>query len=127
MRFLGIDYGSKRIGISISNEEGTIAFPHVSIVNNDKAIDKIGDVVKEKDVAVIVMGDTRAFSGAENSVTREAESFARTLSERVGITVEKTWEAWSSREAGRFAPDDVKDDSAAAAIILQRYLEMKKS
>ena len=136
MRYLGIDYGSKRIGTAVSNDEGTIAFPRASIANDEHVLARISDMVKENKIDRLVMGDTRAFSGLENPVTSEADSFAHSLQEYLGIEVKKTWEAWSSREAGRFAPararraggpKDKKSDSATAAIILQRFLDMRKS
>ncbi len=127
MKYLGIDYGSKRIGVAVSDEKGSIAFPRVAVQNDGGALERIADIAKAEGVTNLVIGDTRAFSGAENRITPEAESFARELAALTGIEVEASWEAWSSREASRFAPKDVKNDSAAAAIILQRFLDMRKS
>lgn len=125
MKYLGIDYGVNNIGLAVSNEEGTIAFPRVTMVNKRGILSRIATLVKEEGVDAIVIGNTRAFSGAENPVTAESELFAHELSEKTGLEVLSASEAWSSREATRFAPKGVKSDAAEAAVILQRFLEMR--
>ena len=125
MKYLGIDYGVKNLGLAVSNEDGTIAFPRVAMANDEDIISRIATMVKEEGVDGIVIGDTRAFSGAENPVTAESELFAHELSERTGLEVLSASEAWSSRESTRFAPKGVKSNAAEAAVILQRFIEMR--
>lgn len=125
MKYLCVDYGTQHIGTAVSNDEGTIAFPRAVIANNEQSISRIITTVKEEGIGAIVIGDTRTFSGAENSITPAAESFAQELSARSGVPVELAQEAWSSQEAARFAPAGVKNDAAEAAVILQRFLEMR--
>lgn len=55
-KFLGIDWGSKKIGLSISNIDKTIAFPFASIANDDKVIEKIRNIVTEHCVTDIFIG-----------------------------------------------------------------------
>ena len=45
MRYLGIDYGSKRIGLSISDEEGRMAFPHSVVENDSHALENISNII----------------------------------------------------------------------------------
>jgi putative Holliday junction resolvase len=126
MKYLGIDYGAKRVGIAVSDEAGTIAFPRDTLANDSSLIERLARLVVDEKVTTIVVGDTRAFSGFENSVTKAAESFIVRLAEKTGIPVLPAFEAGSSIEASRYSEDDsVHDDSSAAAIILQRYIEMK--
>lgn len=125
MRYLGIDFGAKRIGIAISDEAGGFAFPKETILNDKTALEKIGAMIVEGKIGAIVIGDARAASGAENPVTFAADRFAEALTEKIGIPMHRAWEAWSSVEAGRFAPDGKHDDAAAAAIILQRFLDSR--
>ncbi|HCM43392.1 TPA: hypothetical protein DIS55_00345 [Candidatus Kaiserbacteria bacterium] len=125
MKYLGIDYGVKNLGLAISNEEGTIAFPRVTMANDRNILSRIATLAKEEGIDAIVIGDTRAFSGAENFMTAESELFAHDLSEKTGLEIISASEAWSSREATRFAPKGVKSDAAEAAVILQRFLEMQ--
>ncbi len=125
MRYLGIDYGAKRIGIAISDEAGGFAFPKETILNDKNALEKIGAMITSEKIGAIVIGDARAASGAENPVTFAADRFAEALAERIKVPMHRAWEAWSSVEAGRFAPDGKHDDASAAAIILQRFLDSR--
>lgn len=124
MRYLGLDYGAKRIGVAVSDAAGSFAFPRETIPNDYTAIDRLTKLVKEEGVGEIVLGDARAVSGAANPITADAENFGKMLETHLKLPVHSIWEAWSSVEAGRFAPKGKEhDDSAAAAIILQRYLD----
>ncbi len=124
MRYLGIDYGTKRAGIAISDDAGGFAFPRETLPTDERLFDTLARIIQEEKVGAIIIGDARALSGAENALTAEAEVFARELEERTQLPVHRTREAWSSQEAARFAPKGKKhDDSAAAAIILQRFLD----
>lgn len=126
MRYLGIDYGAKKIGIAISDSAGSFAFPREVLDNNERVSEKILQIIRDETVHEIVMGDTRAMSGGSNHITDEAETFAGNLQKQSGIPVHRAREAWSSREASRFAPENKQhDDSAAAAIILQRFLDVR--
>lgn len=126
MRILGLDYGAKRIGIALSDEQSSFAFPHETIPNDATAIHRISEICKKESVLVIAMGDTRASNDQANTITSAAEAFARALEECTGTKVVLTREAWSSAEAARFAPKGKHDDSSAAAIILQRYLDSRR-
>jgi putative Holliday junction resolvase len=123
MRHLGIDFGAKRIGIAISDETGGFAFPKETIANDAQALDSVLSIIAKEKITAVVVGDARAANGADNPVTFEADRFAEALEEKIRIPMHRAWEAWSSVEAGRFAPKGVHDDSAAAAIILQRFLD----
>ena len=126
MKYLGIDYGAKRIGIAVSDEAGRIAFPRAEIQNDEKSLTFLIRMAKQEQVEQIVIGDTRSHGGAENSVTREAEKFAEVLARESGVPLSRAFEAWSSIEASRYAPEGSEhNDAAAAAIILQRFLDMK--
>ena len=127
MKYLGIDYGSNRIGIAVSDSEGKIAFPRAAIKNNTKAISYIEKIVHDEKIEKIVIGDTRTIGGAKNSITPEAEKFISALEKATSLTVTRAFEGWSSIEASRYAPEnDSHEDSAAAAIILQRFFEMNE-
>ena len=126
MRYMGIDYGAKRVGIAISDEKGIIAFPHSVIGNDETLIAKIGAIVAEKQIETIILGDTRTERGAANPITPEAENFARKIKEILKIPVQSVFEAWSSMAVSADAQKNKHDDSMAAAFILQRYLDMKR-
>ena len=125
MKFLGIDYGGKRIGLAVSNEDGTIAFPRSTIANMRGVIDTIKALVREEKIDFIVVGDTKSYGGVPNPITTQVKNFVHDLKEALDVPIASSWEAGSSIEANRYAPDDRHDDSAAAAVILQRYLDIK--
>ena len=128
MKYLGIDYGAKRIGLSVSDGQGTIAFPRDGIPNNEKAISAIETLIRAEKIEAIVVGDTRALGGSANAVTSQADEFIAKLTETTGLPLSRAFEGWSSIEASRYAPEGAaKSDSAAAAIILQRFLDMSGS
>lgn len=124
MKYLGMDYGSKRVGVALSDEAGTLAFPREVLPNDSELMQNLARIIEEEKPASIVVGDTRSHGGAENPVTPEAERFTEEL-KRFGLPVALVPEAWSSVEASRYAPaGSGHHDSAAAAFILQRFLDM---
>ena len=126
MKYLGIDYGGKRIGIAVSDTQGSIAFPRTVLPNNAILLSTIIALIDTEKIERVVLGDTLSHGSLDNPVTSAAQTFADALGKRTGLTVERGWEAGSSIEASRYAPDDTQhDDAAAAAIILQRFLDMR--
>jgi putative holliday junction resolvase len=127
MRYLGIDYGTKRIGIALSDEDGGFAFAHSTLKNDAKFIIKINEIIKTEQVSEIVVGKSVTLSGRENILMGEIGEFIATLEENFDMPIHLQSEAFSSVEASRFAPKGrERDDSASAAIILQRFLDMHR-
>lgn len=125
MRYLGLDYGAKRIGVAISNAEGTIAFPRKTVPNDSGAIELLKEMLVSEKVEAIVLGDTRTISGEANPVTEKTEQFAKRIADASGLPLHFAREAGSSVAVSDSAPGDSHDDAAAAAFILQRYLDMQ--
>ncbi len=125
MTYIGVDYGEKRAGLAVSDDRGQFAFPFETAPNDERLIARIVALAKERQAETVVVGDTRTFSGRENLITASADRFADALA-RAGLSVERVWEAGSSVEASRYAPPGSEhDDAAAAAIILQRFLDAR--
>jgi len=125
MKYLGIDYGTKRVGIAVSDTDGKIAFPRAVFANDKKLLGSLREMAEKERIETIVVGDTRSHGGAENPVTSEADTFVAALRQEIKLPVERVWEAWSSVEASRYAPEGRgHEDAAAAAVILQRYLDI---
>lgn len=122
MRHLGIDYGSKRVGIAVSSEG--IAFPRGVVANDDNLLAAVRDIAKKEKVSSIVVGDARSFGGMENPVTKDAEAFVARLRKETELPVATIWEAGSSVESSRYIGE--KRDESAAAVILQRFLDARK-
>jgi len=128
MKYLGIDYGSKSVGLAISDDGGTISFPRAVVPNDEKLLQFVARLILEEKVGQVVVGDTRTVSGAVNPITERADAFINELAKMTAVPIERVWEAWSSIEASRYAPKgEEHNDAAAAAFILQRYFDTRPS
>jgi putative Holliday junction resolvase len=141
-KLLGIDYGSKKIGISLSDEGGMIAFPEAIIKNSPKAIDEIGKIIKDKGVQEIVLGLPLDLSGDPNKIMKETGEFKEKLEEKFNLPIYFEKEFMTSSAALHMdqymkgvRPDTARKvkreekqiDDSAAALILQRYLDKKNA
>ena len=125
---LGRECGEKPDGLAVSDAAGTIAFPRATLPNDAQLFSQLAELVKNEKVGSIVVGDTRSHGNKENPITAEAEAFVTALQKTFDVSVERVWEMWSSIEASRYAPEGKEhNDASAAAIILQRYLDMRRS
>ena len=75
MKYLGIDFGMKRVGIAVSNEEGTIAFPRVILKNDESLVADILKIIEAEKVGAIVIGDTKALSGEPTPIASLSSHF----------------------------------------------------
>lgn len=125
MRYLGIDYGAKRIGLALSDESGRVAFPHSIINNTQRAVEQIAKLCNEKQVSVIVLGESLNNKREANPVMAEINIFKTKLAEatKLEIILEPEW--FTSALAARSAEKDANVDDAAAALILQTYLDKR--
>ena len=132
MKYLGIDYGTKRSGVAVSDDTGSLAFPLTTVPSNREALSAIAALVKENDVETIVIGESRNFQNEPNEVMEDIEQFKKDLSELTMLPVVYEQELFTSAQAARqFAPDGSRKqnpsqdklDASAAALILQSYLD----
>jgi putative Holliday junction resolvase len=123
MRYLGIDFGSKRIGISLSDSSGRMAFPHSIVQNTSTAKDEILALMKKENVGVIVAGDSRNRDGIENPIMQKAKPFCEALAVESGAPLYYRLEAYTSVQAAHIQGDNAMNDASAATLILQSYLD----
>lgn len=127
MRYLGIDYGTKKIGLALSDDAGTMGFPHSIIGNDGRTLDEVVALITKERVEAIVMGESKDFSGADNPVAQEAKRFAAQLIEETGTPVYFEPEMLTTQEARRdfegvHVARSGNVDASAAALILTSYL-----
>jgi len=132
MRVLGIDHGTVRVGLAISDELGVLARP-LETVAAEVAVRRIGEVVKELGVAVVVVGWPLRMDGSEGAATERVGKFIdrlrRALPAGVEVrTCDETLSTVTAAERLRAAGKKSKHqrpviDHAAAAVILQEYLD----
>ena len=138
MRVLGLDLGEKRIGLAISDEGASIAFPAGSIQRTGLRRDlaALRKLVRDRDVARVVVGLPIHMNGRRGPEAEAADRFAAALAEAAGVPVDTLDERWTTlaaertfRETGtsgrRRAPGTV--DAVAAALLLSTYLERRRA
>ncbi|MBM3142659.1 MAG: Holliday junction resolvase RuvX [Chloroflexi bacterium] len=136
MRTLGLDIGDKRIGVAISDPAEILASPLATITREDdkKAIDDIIKFVDQNDVERIVVGLPYSLDGSIGGQANKVMDFAERLSQYTRASMEIWDERLSTvaverllREAGKKkAKKRERRDAAAAAFILQGYLDSLK-
>lgn len=123
MKYLGIDYGSKRVGIAISDENGILAFPRVVIENSSLLIEKLSRIIKEEGVSVVVLGESKDFQGEHNPIMKDIFIFREQVETEIGPRVVFEPEVLTSKQAMQIQGDNEMNDASAATIILQGYLD----
>ena len=126
MRFLGIDYGTKKIGLALSDENGQLAFPKEVVKNNGELFPKIEAILSKEEIGAIVVGESFDFAGLPNVLQKEIDFFISHLVKRFKLPVHLEKEFWTSVEARRYS-DAGSTDASAAALILQRYLDKRNN
>lgn len=128
-KILGIDYGTKRVGIALSDESKKVAFPFIILPNDQNFIASVVKLCAEEGVDCVVMGESLDMNGDDNIIMKKARIFSEEFSGISGIPVFTEQEFMTSVEAHRSAFKEQgktgrqEVDASAAALILQRYLE----
>jgi len=123
MRYLGIDFGSKKVGLALSDVSGTMAFPHSVVKNDTSFFTTLTDLIKKEKVDEIVIGHSRNKSGDDNVVQEAINTLITDITLEVGLPVHLESEVYTTREAERLQGKHDKIDASAAAIILNSYLK----
>lgn len=125
MRFLGIDYGTVRIGTALSDEGGTIAFPHAVYPNDAQILKKLLEIKEREDVGAVIIGESRNFQGEENPVMEKVRTFSKKVEKKLGVPVSFEPEFLTTAQVKHNEREGMRD-AQAAAIILQSYLDKQK-
>jgi len=123
---MGIDFGSKKVGIAFSDESGMMAFPHSVVPNDAKLFQTIVKLITEKQVGEVVIGHSLDKEGNANKIHAQVEAFMLDLTLELGLPIHLEPEQYSTQQALRIQGKNSQTDAAAAAIILDSYLTKKK-
>ena len=132
MRYLGIDFGSSRIGIAISDDLGMLAHPLETIRNDSEFLSRLQQIVLQKGVSRIVVGIPRNMDGSYGPAAEKAKLFLSQLKSKfAGVQLIAWDERLTTVEAQRLlhaAGRDIKKsrpviDQVAAQVLLQSYLD----
>ena len=75
-RRIGFDFGDKRIGVATSDRESILVSPHATILNDEKLLDKLKEIIQEVEPIYIVVGDPKHLSGEKSLKSGDAVEFA---------------------------------------------------
>jgi len=131
MRVLGVDLGSVRVGIALSDATGTLASPLTVLARTADLNDRVAGLVEEHEVAAVVIGLPRSLDGRERRAARTVRSEVRQLAGRLGVPVHLQDERLSTvaAHAGLAAAGRTSRqrrgivDASAAAVLLQSWLD----
>lgn len=135
MRVLAIDHGTVRMGIAVSDPGGMIATPleYIPATPFTEFLDRLKELIREKEVELILVGMPRNMDGSYGPAAAKVKEFVAVLKEAITIPIQTWDERLTSAQANRFLVQaDVrrekrkeKVDRAAAAILLQSYLDAR--
>lgn len=140
-RALGIDVGERRVGLAISDVTQTLASPFATLTVNstDDAVRQVASKIdllsgEDDELVTIIVGLPTKLDGSPTTQTARVEAFIETLATRTSLPIVKVDERLTSREAeSRLAARErdwrrrkSKLDAAAAAVILQDYLDQQR-
>ena len=137
VRILAIDYGTKRIGLAVSDPLGFTAqgLETILVQNKQKTLEAVAKVCKDYGVGEIVVGFPVNMNGSLGPKARETSEWVEKLQTELNIPV-KTWdERLTSMQADRLMIEEglsrqkqkQQSDRLAATLILQAYLESQRS
>jgi len=132
-RILAIDFGTKRVGVAVSDALGITAqgLPTLERTRLRDDLEHLASVVAEYEVERVLVGNPVGHSGGETAMSAQAAEFAEKLRRRVPCPVELRDERLTSAEANRTLRDSGMSiakrqravDQMAAVLILQGYLD----
>jgi putative Holliday junction resolvase len=125
MKYLGIDYGSKKVGFAQSDDDGRLAFPLMIAPNDSALLRDTLELIREMKITVVVIGESLDSKGKPNEIAKKARAFGMEIENAVDVRLvfEKEWftTVEARKQPGREGDHEV--DDSAAALLLQRYLD----
>ncbi len=130
MKLLGIDYGDRRLGLALADSETKLASPWRVIDNEIEALKKI---IAEEQIGKVVVGRPQGMSGQTSGQLNTVDKFIELLKNNLDIPVETEDERLSTVSANNLIKEQSasrrkkgeRNDSVAAMVILQSYLDRK--
>lgn len=132
-RILAIDYGAKRIGLAVTDPLKMFAIPFDTIPNDKYTFDKLKQIVDEKNVVKIILGNPVKENGGDSLISKDIRKFKSELEKKINLTIELVDERYSSEIASKRILESVPSkkkrrdksliDKNAAAVILEDYLK----
>lgn len=135
MRAAAVDYGTVRVGLAVADELGLLAHPRPHLDGRDpgRVVRELAELATLEDIGLFLVGLPKTLTGDEGPPARRARKFAERLSLATPARVLLVDERLTTREASRRLHDQGlraraqrdRIDSAAAAVLLQSWLDRK--
>ena len=134
MKILGIDYGTRYIGLSIADEQIKIAYPYLVLKNKGRkfVLKELKKIIEKERIKKIIIGRPIGLSGKSTEQTKITDEFINFLKNNLSISVDGFDERFTSkmaidqRKSAKASQASLDEHSGAAAIILQGYLEKQE-
>ena len=120
MRILGIDYGTKKVGIALNSEN--LAVASEVLPNDSNLINNLLSIIAREEVAKIIVGWPVSLKGKETKTTQKVEEFITRLDQHLDLPIIKIDERLTTRIVGK---NTSNKDKHSAAQILQTYLDQQ--
>ncbi|MDD3149704.1 MAG: Holliday junction resolvase RuvX [Candidatus Gastranaerophilales bacterium] len=135
-RFIGLDIGTKRIGVAISDALKITAQPLEVVLRipENASIKKIGEICTQNNIKTIVAGFPKNMNGTIGPQAEDVKKYTELLKEKLSVNIIFEDERLTSKQAERILAEQNKKaskknkgliDIASAAIILQQYLDRR--
>jgi putative Holliday junction resolvase len=126
-KYLGIDYGTKRVGIAMSDDQGMMAFPDEVIENGPKLIETLRQKITDNNIRLVVIGESKNYKMQDNAIMKDILDLKDVIEKTIEIDVELQPEFMTSMQAEKIQGKNDMIDASAATIILQSYIDSNKS
>lgn len=126
MRKLGIDYGTKKVGLAMTDESGSMAFPHSVIPTTPDILKKIVAIIEKENIREIVIGHSLDRNGKPNAVHAAVEGLMLDLTLETGLPIHLQPEQYTTQAAIQLQGKTSHTDASAAALILDSFITKQK-
>jgi putative Holliday junction resolvase len=131
-RYMAVDYGKRRVGIALSDPLKTFAYPYLTLKNDNKLLENIINIIKEKSVSTLILGFPNDSKFNNSSIINDIIKFKEKLLKFVNLSIQFYDESYSSKIAQKKVIESVTKrkkrrdksilDMHSAAVILFEYL-----
>ena len=127
MKLLGIDYGTKRIGVATCDTDVGMAFPKAVLKNDNNVVSVLKDLCQKEEIEKIILGESKNLNGEDNKIFEEIKRFKASVENATAIETIFQPEFYTTYQASRIQGDSEMIDASAATIILQSYVDRFKN
>lgn len=126
-RILGIDFGTKKVGIAVSDKDSNFALPKVVLKNDKDLIKNIEKIIEENNISSIIMGESMNYKGEENPVMKSMKNFVNEIKKKSNLQIYFEPEFLTSSQVRNTQGESKMIDASAAALILQSFIDKRNN